>query len=291
MSSDSDSSIRSSLRWRLTQRWRTKRRVASFPLILATLVFVIIGQIPPQFLMNAGFVFSGIAINEIAIIAGIPLFLIWYLKLDVSKLLRFGMPTLKQAMLVLLITICADVIIDYLTIASELWIPLPAQISSTYDKLMAVDGIWNFIWKAGMLCLLPAICEEIFFRGFCQGSFLEGSSKLFSIGASAFIFSLLHGNPWYFHLYFLLGIMMGWISMRTGMLLLAILSHAINNAWTFCSHVAGFKFPIGDRMGMLDGFLIFICAISIVLLAAYLANTFTKRLAPRFAGVISHSDL
>jgi hypothetical protein len=46
---------------------------------------------------------------------------------------------------------------------------------------------------------------------------------------SALLFALFHLNPWQFPATFILGLLLGWIMIRTDNILLAILGHSINN--------------------------------------------------------------
>ena len=89
------------------------------------------------------------------------------------------------------------------------------------------------------LIVLAPIGEELIFRGVV----LRCSAKIsqrFGIFFSAFIFGIMHGNPYQFVLGFLNGIILALITIRTGSLIPAIICHATNNAMGSIPMVIGY---------------------------------------------------
>lgn len=77
--------------------------------------------------------------------------------------------------------------------------------------------------------ILAPIGEELIYRGVV----LRCSAKIsqrFAIFFSAFIFGIMHGNPYQFVLGFLLGIPMAIVTIKTGSLIPSIICHMANNA-------------------------------------------------------------
>lgn len=77
--------------------------------------------------------------------------------------------------------------------------------------------------------ILAPIGEELIYRGVV----LRCSAKIsqrFAIFFSAFIFGIMHGNPYQLLLGFLNGIILAQITIKTGSLIPAIICHAANNA-------------------------------------------------------------
>lgn len=218
--------------------------VASVPLIFLTIALVILFQLPAHFLLQAGWLSAGIVANELIAVAGVPLFLIWILHFDARRLLPFPRPRAATAIAVVVLTLGAAILIDYGTAATEHVIPASDQIGAWYDKLMATAGSGDVLLKLVALCIVPAVCEEIYFRGFCQTSLAALWGRLPALLIAALLFAVLHGKLPYIHLYFLLGLLLGWVYAATGSLWMSILCHFLNNAWTFLTHVAGFRLPL-----------------------------------------------
>ena len=74
------------------------------------------------------------------------------------------------------------------------------------------------------------IIEEIIFRGIIQkGMINNGVKPRNAILVSAFIFGIVHFNPWQFIGAFLLGIVLGVVYFKTKSLLMSIFLHFFNN--------------------------------------------------------------
>lgn len=77
---------------------------------------------------------------------------------------------------------------------------------------------------------IAPIMEEILFRGIIlQGLINYGYKKWNSLIFSSFIFGILHINFWQIISAFILGIIIGWIYIRSQSLILSIILHIINN--------------------------------------------------------------
>lgn len=85
------------------------------------------------------------------------------------------------------------------------------------------------------LAVIPAVCEEFFFRGYVFRSLIRGSSALNAILLSAVLFGVFHvitTNLLTVERFLpstLLGLMLGWVCWRTGSVLPGILLHACHN--------------------------------------------------------------
>ncbi|MDE6132733.1 MAG: CPBP family intramembrane metalloprotease [Oscillospiraceae bacterium] len=90
----------------------------------------------------------------------------------------------------------------------------------------------------GAVVLAP-IGEELIYRGVV----LRCSAKIsqrFAIFFSAFIFGIMHGNPYQFVLGFLLGIPLALVTLKTGSLIPAIICHMTNNLMASVSEIVGY---------------------------------------------------
>jgi hypothetical protein len=70
---------------------------------------------------------------------------------------------------------------------------------------------------------------------------MSGFSRIyhpvFAVFFSALLFALFHLNPWQFPATFTLGLILGWIRLRTGSVLACIAGHAIHNGLVFLTVV------------------------------------------------------
>ncbi|HEY3296167.1 MAG TPA: ABC transporter permease subunit/CPBP intramembrane protease [bacterium] len=83
------------------------------------------------------------------------------------------------------------------------------------------------------VALLPGICEELLCRGFLLHSFIPRFGKWGAVIVTAVAFGLLHMDPYRFLATTFLGVLLGFIVIRTGSIFPAMLAHATNNALSF----------------------------------------------------------
>jgi membrane protease YdiL (CAAX protease family) len=262
-------------RW-LDATFRRGTRFASPQLVFLSVALVIALQLPAQLLMRAGHISAGVLANEIVAVAGVPLALAAILCLSMREVFPFRPAGAAMIFALLAFMAGADVVMDYATAASEYFFPLPLDVGEAMDRMMAATTPAEIAWKFAVLCIVPAFCEEIFFRGFCQGSLAARWGNARAVVIAAAIFAAMHGNVHYMHLYFLLGLAFGFAYAATGSLWAAVACHLYNNAWTFVNHVVGTKLPVGGR-SLLPDAAIFIAGTCVACGAAMFVASRMKR--------------
>ncbi len=80
--------------------------------------------------------------------------------------------------------------------------------------------------------ILPALVEEFALRGIVLGA-LRKYGDTFAIVVSAALFGLMHGNLSQIPFAFIIGLYLGFITIKTGSVWSAVLLHFINNAFAF----------------------------------------------------------
>lgn len=218
--------------------------VASAPLVFLSVPIVTAFQLPAYFIGKAGYLNLSIFTNEVFAVLAVPLILIGALKLNVRRLVPLTRVSFGTVLLLAVFMLGADVLIEYLTFASEQLFPLPEEVRQQLDRIMSAPNAQTFVIKLFVLCIIPAICEEVYFRGFFQTSIEASWGRGWALAVTAVVFAGLHGNIHYFHLYLLLGLIFGWVYAVTGTLWAPIICHVVNNCWTFIIHVIGFDIPI-----------------------------------------------
>ena len=99
------------------------------------------------------------------------------------------------------------------------------QANEQLQGVMSVPGGYMVI------ALLPPVVEEMVFRGAVLKSLLEWKPghKWAMIALSALLFSLVHLNPAQMPHTFLIGLLLGWMYMRTGSIVPGVAYHWANN--------------------------------------------------------------
>jgi len=98
------------------------------------------------------------------------------------------------------------------------------------EKFMLVDGISGLLFNVFMIAVLPAIGEELMFRGVVQNIFTRWTkNKHWGIWITAFLFSAMHMQFYGFLPRFMLGAMFGYLLVWTGSMWVPITAHFVNN--------------------------------------------------------------
>lgn len=90
------------------------------------------------------------------------------------------------------------------------------------------DSILACIMNVVAIAIIPAICEEFAMRC-CSLQLLKKYGKGFAVVAVSIIFGILHGNIVQFIFAFTVGLVLGFITVRTDSVVPAIFIHALNN--------------------------------------------------------------
>ena len=107
------------------------------------------------------------------------------------------------------------------------YLPAPAWFWEMFNKIFDGDFGW---WGAFMkVAVVAPIVEELIFRGMILQGFRKNYKGFTAVVMSALLFALFHLNPWQFPATFVLGLLLGWVLLRTNSIVLAILGHSVNN--------------------------------------------------------------
>lgn len=110
---------------------------------------------------------------------------------------------------------------------------LEDQLGKLTTYLTEFDSTGQLILAVVVIAVLPAIGEELVFRGIIQREFYKGSNNIhISIWVSAIIFSAIHLQFYGFLPRMLLGALFGYLYYWSGNLWMPILAHFVNNGFT-----------------------------------------------------------
>ena len=106
------------------------------------------------------------------------------------------------------------------------------------EKFLNVSTIGGILGNIFVMAIVPAVSEELFFRGCIQKTLTDRMrNKFLAIAVSAFIFSAAHMEFYGLIPRFILGIILGYVFYYTGNILMSMLLHFINNS---IAVIAGF---------------------------------------------------
>jgi membrane protease YdiL (CAAX protease family) len=94
---------------------------------------------------------------------------------------------------------------------------------------MEFNGYGDLFLGLLLIGVLPSIFEEFTYRGVLLGAFKD--SPALGVMLSSVLFSLMHANVYQTGFTFFAGLVMGYVVIKTGSILPAVIIHFVNNAW------------------------------------------------------------
>lgn len=157
-----------------------------------------------------------------------------YFRVDASgRMWLLGL--LAILMLLLLTPLC-----DRLTTWNQRFVfgPADAAFRSVADhaqavseRLLSLTGAGDLLLQLVIMALVPAVCEELFFRG-CLQQLLCGwmKNRHLAIVIAAAVFALAHGDAYGLLPRLLLGLLLGYVFFYSGSIVASMCVHFFNNA-------------------------------------------------------------
>lgn len=182
---------------------------------------------------------AGLAASEIALVALPPILWIWWRRIDARSALALAPPRWRGALGgVLFGAACWLPLALFARYVQDPVFPMPPEAEKAIRDAVGIGTLpVPLLFLAG--ALLPAVCEEILFRGAILQS-LRGTMGKWAIVLTAFLFAILHLDPWRLVSTFALGLMAGLIVWQTGSLFAGVLFHLTNNVIAVALSLPGF---------------------------------------------------
>jgi sodium transport system permease protein len=173
------------------------------------------------------------AVASFVLILGLPLLVSWYRNLTFASTFRMKPPRgLIWLPGVLLIACSAWMFAHEILIYTQGLIgTLQLERVASFQQRLQEVPLWLILFA---FALTPAVCEEFMFRGFVLSS-LHKLSRNWAVIVSALLFGLMHvltTNVLALERFLpttFLGLILGWIAMRTGSIWPGMLLHALHN--------------------------------------------------------------
>ncbi|MCB5246158.1 MAG: CPBP family intramembrane metalloprotease [Candidatus Cloacimonetes bacterium] len=169
---------------------------------------------------------NGLIQSELMIILFPVLILLRLGKYKPAEILRLKKPKAKELAIIPFMAISASMIVSIIAQVINHFFPFPQEYIEAMSRIFTQDiSFWEMFI---VIALLPGICEEILFRGFLM-RFFEQKNFWYPIFVTAILFALFHLDPFRFLPVLLLGILLGYITRRTGSIVNSMFFHIINN--------------------------------------------------------------
>ncbi len=169
--------------------------------------------------------FAGVAVQQ-AIILIAPLFYAWYMKADTKKL--FSIQKIKPLQLLGSLLIGIGVFVGALLLGALLIpvFPESAENLAGLDAMLLEQPIYVLIL---VMAVMPAIGEELLFRGFLMGTLKPKCKAWLTIAVTTFIFAAFHMSLIKLFTIGIVGLGLTWVTYKTGSIAASMCVHFLNN--------------------------------------------------------------
>jgi sodium transport system permease protein len=186
-----------------------------------------------QYLASSGLASSifAMAAGQVAFILTPPLAMALLLTSSPRKTLRLSWPRPRYLALGVVLPLALNPLINELRPVVERLFPISESLKQALGQMMSnVPSLGAAIF---VFAAIPAVCEELAFRGFILAGLERGHRTRSAILLSALLFGFLHVLLSLFQQLFnatLLGVVLALMAVRSGSILPGMIFHFINNA-------------------------------------------------------------
>ena len=219
---------------------------------------------------------------------------------DISKIISLKLPNWKVLVLFVLgIVILTPLLQSYLYIQNyfiEQWAEssqfinsikflldsLNELIEKTFGNLIRADNVAEMILVIITISIVPAICEEIMFRGYIQRSFGFRFKPHIAAILTALFFALYHFNPYGLIPLAIIGFYLGFAAYTSQSLVIPIILHFLNNFFAVVLYfLIGddelFKSNVTDDVALNTNVVYFILLLFLFIVLMFLIRKYYKK--------------
>ena len=175
------------------------------------------------------FGFAGIIVTQLIILI-IPLAYSWYIKVDFKNMYSIKCPHIKEVVGVVFFAVGSYIVIIVMCAHLMNHFPGLAQKNQELGGMIKSGG---FILSLMVVGILPAIAEEVAFRGFLYGTLKNKKIPIIvTMIVTALVFAAYHMNLFQFIYVTFLGLVMSYVIYNSKSIFATALLHMLNNSFS-----------------------------------------------------------
>ncbi len=219
----------------LRQVWRDRGIVASPSEAMLCGLIILVAMFFSQFVaapttLSWEVLAQRAVVTQIGLILSPCLLMAIFLTRSIRQALRLHLVPIDQlaAAIVLAIALHPSYTLLGQAIAGSIQVGSETQrLLESVSAMISAQPLWAILL---ILALLPAVCEELTYRGFIFGGLLRNGGALRAVLMSSLFFGLAHSFLQQSIAATIMGVLLGVIAWRTGSVLCTMLIHVINNS-------------------------------------------------------------
>lgn len=171
--------------------------------------------------------FTGTIIMQFVYVA-LTLFALWYIRADLRAVYALRAPHAKKMLAGgVLLGIGAFTTGQLMGLYLAKLFPSGMEaVNDQFGDLLSGVPLWQVLLA---VAVVPAICEELVFRGYFYTAFAGRMKALTAVLLTTFLFALFHWSMIRFLPVFFIGLLCTWARHRSGSIFVAMIIHLINN--------------------------------------------------------------
>lgn len=158
-----------------------------------------------------------------------PVAILIYWKVDIVNTFSLQMPRIWHLVAAVLIGLSAWVPAQEVNMLQRSLLGTPETVVQSAERLVEALKLLPPVTALLILALLPAVCEELLFRGFLLGGLRSSTGKWPAIVASAAVFGVFHFFVFRFAVTAGLGVILAYLCWQSRSILPAMVTHALHN--------------------------------------------------------------
>ena len=197
-------------------------------------------------------------LSQVGLIAGPAVLMAWLLTRNPRKTLLLQKPKTIHLFLAAMLAVVLHPIVSTMSNAIQTLYPVSEQTMAKLESFQSVLGGAPNIWALLlMVAVLPAICEELAFRGFLLSGLRRMKNTTLAILVSSLFFGIAHQLLQQSIAAFVVGLLIGYMSIKTKSIFPCMLYHLIHNslpllAASWIGETGGVRGLVELREGMLQ---------------------------------------
>ena len=169
-----------------------------------------------------------VAVTQLAMIATPALLMTIMLTRSPAQTLLLRKPRFLAPLAAVLLAVTLHPLVNLLQTVVTRAYPLSEAVTQQLDGLLVAQGsLWTMLLVIGVL---PAVCEELAFRGFILSGLRHGGNKWAAIVISSIFFGATHAIFQQSLIAFSVGMVLAFVAIQSGSILPAILFHIVHNS-------------------------------------------------------------
>ncbi|MBN1948660.1 MAG: CPBP family intramembrane metalloprotease [Candidatus Cloacimonetes bacterium] len=189
---------------------------------------------------------QGLFKTQIFIILLPTLLILRISRTDIVSTLRLKRTSPLNILMVLIMAFPALLVAVSISNIINLIYPISESYLEVMKNLMSTENR-SFLFTLGLVAVLPGICEEVMFRGYLINGFTR-RGLWSAIIVSGILFGIFHLDPFRFLPTAVLGVYLGYLTLRSNSLLPAVFAHFLNNGLAIVITNYGNDLPLFSKI-------------------------------------------